>query len=87
MMMKGNVMTHSELDLSKNLTEKRIPAELRGAEAYRVVVFEVDPDTNGVMVENVYELATEFLIYSFNKKRARWAREGFRVYLEPIVYA
>ena len=75
------------LDLSRNLTKKRVPAELQGLEAYRLVIWEIDPDTNGKMVYDIIEAAAEMAIYFFNKSRTRWSAEGLQVSLEPAVYS
>lgn len=87
MMMKGTEMTHSDLDLSKNLTEKRIPAEMRGVDAYRLIIWEIDQDAGGKLVQDIIEAPVEMAIYFFNKNRVRWSAEGLRVTLDRVVYS
>lgn len=79
-------MARAELDLSRNLTEKRIPADLRGAAAYRLILWEVDQDTGGRSVYDIYEGVGKFAIYMFNKQRTQWSLEGLQVSLERAVY-
>lgn len=75
------------LDLSRNLTEKRIPAHLQGFDHYRMIIWEIDPDTNCRFVHDIFESAGKFAIHYFNKSRTRWSAEGLQVSLEPAVYS
>lgn len=75
------------LDLSRNLTKKRVPAELQGLEAYRLVIWEIDPDTNGKFVQDIIEATAEMTVYFFNKSRTRWSAEGLQVSLERAQFA
>ena len=79
-------MPKARLDLSRNLTEKRIPAELQGHEAYRLILWEVDQDTGSKSVYDIYEGVGKFAIYMFNRQRTAWAQNGLLVDLEPAVY-
>lgn len=74
----------SYLNLAQNLTVKRIPAEVRGSGHYRLVIWEIDPDTNGRLVQDVLDLAEEMCLYVFNRRRAGWAAQGFNVSIEPL---
>lgn len=77
-------MPKVELDLSKNLTEKRLPAELQGAEAYRLILWETDQDTGSKSVYDIYEGIGKFAIYLFNKRRTYWAQEKIQVSMEAV---
>jgi len=80
-------MTRTDLDLTRNLTEKRIPAEMRGFEAYRLIIWDIDPDTGSRSVQDIFEGVGKFAIYFFNKSRTRWSAEGLQVSLERAVYS
>jgi len=81
-------MTRTDiLDLTRNLTEKRIPAELQGFDHYRLVIWEIDPDTNGRFIQDIVESTAKMTIYYFNARRKAWAAEGLHVSLEPAVYS
>lgn len=79
-------MARTELDLTRKLTEKRIPTDLRGAEAYRLILWEVDQDTGYKSVYDIYEGHGKFAVYIFNKQRTRWAQEGLLVSMETVTY-
>jgi hypothetical protein len=79
-------MTRARLDLSRNLTEKRVPAELQGHAAYRLVIWVVDQDTGSKSVYDIYEGVGKFAIYLFNRQRTSWANDSLLVDLEPAVY-
>ncbi len=72
----------SYLNLSQNLTVKRIPAEVRGSGHYRLVIWKKDGE--GYLIENVLELVEEMCLHIFNKRRAGWAARGFKVSIEAI---
>ena len=80
-------MTRINLDLTRNLTEKRIPTEMRGFEAYRLIIWDIDPDTGSRSVQDIFEGVGKFAIYFFNKSRTRWYAEGLQVSLERAVYS
>ena len=80
-------MTRTDLDLARNLTEKRIPTEMHGFEAYRLIIWEIDPDTGGQFVQDIIEAPVKMAIYFFNKSRTRWSTEGLQVSLERAVYS
>jgi hypothetical protein len=79
-------MARFQPDLSRNLTENRLPAELRGLPGQRLIIWEIDPDTGSRSVYDIYEGAGNFGIYMFNKCRKHWMEQGFQVELEPAVY-
>ena len=82
-----DTMARAELDLTKNLTQKRIPADLQGYDTYRLIIWEVDPDTDGRMVYDIFEMSgAKNTIYMFNGSRARWAAEGMQVSMEAFNY-
>jgi len=75
------------IDLTRNLTQKRLPAELQGFDTYRVIIWEIDPDTGGRMVYDIYESSgAKSAIAMFNSSRARWASEGMQVSMEAFNY-
>jgi hypothetical protein len=78
-------MLKAPLDLSRNLTEKRIPAELQGHEAYCLILWEVDQDTGSKSVYDIYEGVGKFAIYLFNRRRTAWADAGLLVDLAVAV--
>lgn len=80
-------MIWTDLDLTRNLTEKRIPAEMRVFEAHRLIIWEIDQDTGGKFVQDIIEAPTEMIIYFFNKSRTRWSTAGLQVSLERAVYS
>ena len=88
---KGTINTETDtvatnIDLSRNLTQKRLPAELQGFDTYRLIIWEVDPDTGGRMVYDIYETSgAKSAIAMFNSSRARWASEGMQVSMEPSI--
>ena len=89
---KGTINTETDtvainIDLSRNLTQKRLPAELQGFDTYRVIIWEIDPDTSGRMVYDIYESSgAKSAIAMFNSSRARWASEGMQVSMEAFNY-
>jgi len=76
------------IDLTRNLTQKRLPAELQGFDTYRVIIWEIDPDIPGRrMVYDIYEISGEkSVIAMFNSSRAWWASEGMQVSMEAFNY-
>ena len=80
-------MNRTNLDLTRNLTEKRIPAEMRGFEAYRLVIWEIDDESGARSVYDIFEGVGKFAIYFFNRSRKEWAAAGWQVSLEPAVYS
>jgi hypothetical protein len=80
-------MARAELDLTKNLTQKRIPADLQGYDTYRLIIWEVDAESGGRSVYDIYETSGSKLAISlFNGDRARWAAEGMQVSMEAFNY-
>ena len=80
-------MTRTDLDLTRKLTAKRIPAEMQGFEAYRLIIWEIDTVTNGKIVYDILEFPWNFTVYHFNANRERWLKEGLQVSLERAVYS
>ena len=81
-------MNRTNLDLTRNLTEKRIPAEMRGFEAYRLVIWEIDDESGGRSVYDIFEGdGIGGAVYFFNRSRKEWAAAGWQVSLEPAVYS
>jgi hypothetical protein len=76
-------MPRIELNLSRNLTQKRLPVELHGFDTYRLVIWEVDAESGGRSVYDIYETSGEKAVISlFNGYRTRWASAGFQVSME-----
>jgi hypothetical protein len=84
--MRKTDMTRFVLDLSRNLTEKRMPTELRGLPGLRLIIWEVDQDSGGRSVYDIYEGVGNFAVYMVNRNRKEWMTQGFQVDLEPAVY-
>jgi hypothetical protein len=80
MMMKQN-----ELNLSQTLTENRVPASVRGSEAYRLIFWTTDVETGKQRVHDVNEYGAKRAIKDFNRLRAVWASEGLRVTIEAKI--
>lgn len=77
----------TNIDLSRNLTQKRLPAELQGFDTYRVIIWEIDPDTGGRMVYDIYETSgAKSAIFLFNGSRTCWAAVGHQVSMEAFNY-
>lgn len=80
-------MARTDLDLTRNLTQKRLPAELQGFDTYRLVIWEIDPDTDGRMVYDIYEISgSKTTIALFNSSRSCWAAVGHQVSIEAFNY-
>ena len=75
------------IDLSRNLTQKRLPAELQGFDTYRVIIWEVDAESGGRSVYDIFETSGSKLAISlFNGFRAEWASAGHQVSMEAWSY-
>jgi hypothetical protein len=78
-------MTQVELDLTRNLTEKRIPFELQDKQEYRLIIWEMDMDTGCKMIVDIAEGYGKFAFFYFNKTREQWLRQGYKVALSDEV--
>ncbi len=75
------------IDLSRNLTQKRLPAELQGFDTYRVIIWEVDAESGGRSVYDIYETSGAKLAISlFNSSRTCWQAVGHQVSMEAWNY-
>ena len=85
MMNEGNLMNGFELNLSANLTEIRVPASVRGSEAYRLTLWAIDAKTGKLRMYDTNDYSPKRAIKDFNRLRAIWASEGFRVTIEAKI--
>jgi hypothetical protein len=89
---KGTINTETNtvatnIDLSRNLTQKRLPAELQGFDTYRVIIWEVDAESGGRSVYDIWEISgSKTTIALFNRSRTCWAAVGHQVSVEAFNY-
>jgi hypothetical protein len=77
----------TNIDLSRNLTQKRLPAELQGFDTYRVIIWEVDAESGGRSVYDIWEISGAKLAISlFNSSRTCWHAVGHQVSMEAWNY-
>lgn len=77
----------TNIDLSRNLTQKRLPAELQGFDTYRLIIWEVDAESGGRSVYDIYETSgSKTAIALFNSSRSCWAAVGHQVSIKAFNY-
>lgn len=73
-----------QVSLERNMTEKRLPDEIKGAESIRIVVFEFDKECGAKSVYDIIQMPAKWSISYFNNNRKYYLEKGCEVLFEKI---